>query len=159
MIALPPPRFFLTTTRYTHSLLPCLFFTLISLVFCHSQEIDGEEREQRQLMIANCHNNLISSDTDDGWSDGDAGKIRQGQDLSGFCKSHSASKDQQKRPLHKRFSCPRDINTIARCLKSSNIGHIPDCTQWIDLRLSTGENETTDTQIQSQLQHMQPKHI
>lgn len=110
------------------------------------QEIDGEEREQRLSMICASQNDIVSSDTDDGWSDGDIGRSKQlaGQGFSECCKSRLSIEDRHRRPISKRFSCPQDVNTINRSLKTSNIGHIPDCTQWIDLRPTIPDRDLSD---------------
>ena len=57
-----------------------ILITNITDVICFwycQQEIDGEEREQRLSMICASQNDIVSSDTDDGWSDGDAGRSKQ----------------------------------------------------------------------------------
>lgn len=57
------------------------------------------------------------------------------------CKSASAmnERDYRRKTLTKsmqqRFLCPEVTNVTSRCLKTPNIGHIPDCTQWTDMRL------------------------
>lgn len=121
------------------------------------QEIGGEEREQRQSMIANCHGNLVSSDTDDGWSDGDTGKNRRppAKAFAALCKGSTSRTGKHKKPIiHKMFFCPRDTKTVNRCLETSNIGHIPDCTQWIDLRSTKPEMVQSDFDMHRQQQQI-----
>lgn len=110
------------------------------------QEIDeSDENDQRHFMFPDTKCNIVFShtNTEEGWSDGDTRKTKQFQDcFSGeACKSASAmnERDYRRKTLTKsmqqRFLCPEVTNVTSRCLKTPNIGHIPDCTQWTDMRL------------------------
>lgn len=48
-----------------------------------------------------------------------------------------------------KFFCPEVTRVTSRCVKTPNLGHIPDCTQWTDLSPSNTHSCTPSTQSQS----------
>ena len=48
--------------------------------------------------------------------------------------------DIRAKPRRQTFFNSGDMRTISRSLYQSNIGHIPDCSQWIDLKTSIEDN-------------------
>lgn len=97
-----------------------------------------EENEQRQFMIPDCH-----SESEDGWSEGDIGLTKNVSDLrpSDCYESHSSRTEQLHGKMgQQRFFCPELTATTSRCTTTPHIGHVPDCTQWTCLKLSS----TTD---------------
>lgn len=92
------------------------------------REIGEEAKELKQFMFPEC-----KSECEDCWNGSDTRIMKQlpGPGISEFYTTHSLLRTTRKKPLQKRSSYPRDSSINTRNLKTPNIGHIPDCTQWI----------------------------
>ena len=54
-----------------------------------------------------------------------------------------------KKPISQINFYPGDANPSSRSLHKPNIGHVPDCSQWIDLKPATEDSGVTGPHSQS----------